>query len=158
MYERSPTSLLKFVYSFVYRMSKVFYLVSESLCCFSIRAFTRRRTDLDSKWTDMKSMQEVVICSVIIVTLQEGGSCVRRCKTSPGHLQTSHRACWGGHRERWWNSNNAACGPSTGRNDHFYKSASYQVNVSLQLILFLSQNMLSQGDLIVLSLDFEMGN
>lgn len=141
----------------VYGMSEVFYLVRESLCCFSIRAFTRR-IDLDSKWTDMKSMQEVVTCSVIIITLQEGGSCVRRRETCPGHLQTSHRVCWEGHRERWWNSNNAACGPSTGWNDHFYKSASYQVNVSLQLILFLSQNMLSQGDRIVISLDFEMDN
>jgi Cdc6-like AAA superfamily ATPase len=34
------------------------------------------------------------------------------------------------------------------------KSASYQVNVSLQLIFFLFQNMLSQTDLIVISSEF----
>jgi len=76
------------------------------------------------------------------VTLQKGGSCIRRCKASPGHLQTSHWACWEGHGGQWRNGNNAACGPSIGWNDCFYKSPSHQVHVCLWPTVSISQNML----------------
>jgi hypothetical protein len=38
---------------------------------------------------NMKSVQEVVKY-LIAITLQEGGSCIRRCKASSGHLPTSY--------------------------------------------------------------------
>jgi hypothetical protein len=83
------------------------------------------------KWAldTAENMKSSEVQCLIAVALQEGGSCIRRCKASPGYLQTIYWACRGGHRRQWWNSNNAACGPGTGWNDCFYKSPSHQVNI-----------------------------